>query len=58
MAKSEQISCRNGPELDLDGFRQGTTQVARKLEAALVLYFSERQGLPWSVPSPAEGSVY
>ena len=36
---------RSGPEWDLDGFGQRTIQVARKLEAALLLHFSWKIGV-------------
>lgn len=36
---------RGGPELGLDGFGQGTIQVARKLEALSVLQFSGKIGV-------------
>lgn len=36
---------RSGPERDLDGFGQGNIQVARKLEAALLLHFSGKIGV-------------
>lgn len=36
---------RSGPEWDLDGFGQGTIQLARKLEAALLLHFSGKIGV-------------